>query len=236
MQSAQDLNLESKGSQFQLRKLVKEHREYLNCLVLNASPSLREFVAGQPDWVSPLASEDYCEYQDKQFLDKVDCKEHWSELKDFWPSGGPVWDALATIEGNNGAKGVILLEAKSHRGELKGTCGASTRSREKIERSFATVKRVLGVKADADWLHGHYQYANRVAHLYFMNIVAEVPTWLVFLYFVGDTKPKKGPQTVAGWETILDRVRKKIGLPNYHLLNQRIVTVFAQATPYGGKR
>ena len=89
-------------------------------LPMPGHPSLREFAAEHPKWVSPIDTEKYREYQDKQFLEKVHCEEHWSELKDFWPSGGPVWDALATVRGKNGAKGVILLEAKSHVGELKG--------------------------------------------------------------------------------------------------------------------
>jgi len=68
-----------------------------------------------------------------------------------------------------------------------------------------------------------------------MNIVAEVPTWLVFLYFVDD-KEMNGPLTVAGWATALEEMKGALALPEHHLLNGRIVHVFAEATPYGGKR
>jgi len=71
-----------------------------------------------------------------------------------------------------------------------------------------------------------YQYANRLAHLYFLNVVAQVPTWMVFLYFVDDTK-QNGPSTVAEWTIALDEMKMKLGLPKYHLLDQRIVSVFA---------
>ena len=222
-----------KGSRLHLQNLVNDHQEYLNCLILSASASMREFAAEHPEWVSPLKKNDYCEYRDEEFLEKIGSEKHWPKLSEFWPERGPVWDALATVKAKNGAKGVILLEAKSHTSELKGGgCKAKDdASIAKIKSSLETTKQALGVKSEPDWLGEYYQYANRIAHLYFMNVVAQVPTWLVFLYFLGDTRPKKGPETVAGWETILDRVRKKIGLPNHPPLAQRIVTVFAEATP-----
>ena len=234
MEKAKHCGRAWKGSQFHLQNLVNDHQEYLSCLILSTSASLREFAAKHPQWVSPLKKDDYCEYQDEQFLKKVGSREHWGKLKDFWPSGGPVWDALATIEGKNGAKGVILLEAKSHEEELKGV-GCKAKNDEtaaKIEDTLDAVKQALGVKPDADWLGKYYQYANRIAHLYFLNIIAQVPTWLVFLYFVGDTQ-QEGPLTVAGWKTALGEAKRELALPEHHLLNDRITDVFAPITRKG---
>ena len=150
-------------------------------------------------------------------------------LVGFWPQGGPVWDALATVEGKSGSKGVILLEAKSHIGELanpSSACKATGKSLDKIKNALTIVKRELKVKRKAEWLGEYYQYANRIAHLYFLTIVGQVPTWMVFLYFVGDIK-QKGPTAVVEWTASLDKVREALGLPRDHLLEQTIVNVFA---------
>jgi len=227
--TAQHSGRASRGSQFHLQNLVNERPEYLNCLVLSGSPSLRACAAMHPRWVSPLARDNYTEYQDKQFLEVIGFPQLSSKLADFWPSGGPVWDALATVEGKDGGQGVVLLEAKSHVLELGNpsyACKASGKSLERIRSSLATVKKVLGVKLGADWMGEFYQYANRLAHLYFLNVTGQVPTWMVFLYFVGDLE-QNGPSTIAQWMDSLEEVRKRLGLPQYHPLDQRIVSVFA---------
>ena len=219
----------SKGSQFHLQNLINSYSEYLNCLILSSSPSLRDYAVKRPKWVSPLASDNYTEYQDRQFLEIIGLQRLSSELAKFWPRSGPVWDALATCEGENGGQGVILLEAKSHIPELGNpsyACKASGRSLEKIRSTLASVRQVLGVKQAADWLGDYYQYANRLAHLYFLNIAGQVPTWMVFLYFVGDVE-QNGPTTVAEWTLALDNMNSKLGLPKCHLFDERIVPVFA---------
>ena len=182
-----------------------------------------------PIWVSPLQRDNYAEYQDEQFLEAVGLRHLSSKLSDFWPPSGPVWDSLATVEGKNGSQGVILLEAKSHILELGNpsyACKAKSRSRDKITNTLTMVKEVLGIEAEADWLGQFYQYANRIAHLYFLNSAGQIPTWMVFLYFVGDTE-QNGPLTVAEWIIAVHKMRSTLGLPQSHLFDQRIVTVFA---------
>jgi len=227
MQTKQHSGRASKGSQLHLRNLVNNYPEYLNCLILSNSLSLRTYAASHPKWVSPLASNDYAEFQDEQFLEAIGFPKLSHKLADFWPRRGPVWDALATVEGKSGSRGVILLEAKSHIKELAGTgCGASGKSLEQIKRSLTTVKHSLNVKRKAEWLGEYYQYANRIAHLYFLDIVGQVPTWMVFLYFVRDVE-QSGPSTVVEWTASLDKMQKALGLPRDHLLEQMIINVFA---------
>lgn len=229
MQTKQHSGRASKGSQFHLQNLVNDYPEYLNCLILSNSPSLRTYAATHPKWVSPLASDDYTEYQDKQFLEAIGFPKLSNKLANFWPQRGPVWDALATVEGKSGSKGVILLEAKSHIGELANpsyACKATGKSLDKIKNALTIVKRELKVKRKAEWLGEYYQYANRIAHLYFLTIVGQVPTWMVFLYFVGDVE-QNGPSTVTEWTASIDKIHEKLGLPRDHLLEQSIVTVFA---------
>ena len=229
MKTRQHPGRASKGSQFHLQNLVNDYPEYLNCLILSNSPSLRTYSATHPKWVSPLASDDYAEYQDKQFLEAIGFPKLSNKLASFWPQGGPVWDALATVEGKSGSRGVILLEAKSHLMELPNpsyACGATGKSLEQIKKSLTTVKRELKVKRKIDWLGDYYQYANRLAHLYFLIIEGQVPTWMVFLYFVGDVE-QNGPSTVTEWTASIDKAQDKLCLPQNHLLEETIITVFA---------
>jgi len=226
MQRGQHSGRALRGSQLHLQNLINDEPEYLNCLILSSSAFLRTYAATHPKWVSPLASANYIEYQDKSFLEAIGFPQLLEKLSEFWPLDGPVWDALATFECKSGNSGVILLEAKSYIGELEGPgCRASSKSCTQINRSLATVKQALSIKATANWPGKFYQYANRLAHLYFLNVVAEVPTWMVFLYFVGDVE-QDGPLTVAEWEPALDEVKRKLGLPEHHLLDQRIVSAF----------
>jgi len=190
---------------------------------------MRVYAATHPKWVSPLASDNYAEYQDKQFLEAIGLPKLSHKLTDFWPQGGPVWDALATVEGKSGSQGVILLEAKSHILELANpsyACEATGKSLEKIKSSLTTVKHELKVERKIDWLGDYYQYANRLTHLYFLTIVGQIPTWMVFLYFVGDVE-QNGPSNVAEWTASIDQTQEKLGLPRNYLLEETIITVFA---------
>lgn len=64
--------------------------------------------------------------------DRLD--HHATDLKQFWPTGGPHWDALAVIDLEGALRpGVLLLEGKSYPEELYGSgCQAEARSREHI--------------------------------------------------------------------------------------------------------
>jgi len=125
-----------------------------------------------------------------------------------------------------------LVEAKAHTLELGGWLSAckatSPRSRAKIENAFEAVKTALGVSAEADWMGPYYQYANRLAHLYFMHVLCGVPTWMVFIYFVGGWK-RHHVSEVTEWTASLLRIPEALGLPNAHMLSERIANVFPLA-------
>jgi len=98
-------------------------------------------------WVSPLAADTYSEYQDSEFLERVGLGLLAPRLLEFWPQGGPCWDALARIEG-----GCLLIEAKRHVKEIYGGgCGAtSARSKQRIQKAFYATKAWLAVSRDVD--------------------------------------------------------------------------------------
>jgi hypothetical protein len=143
-------------------------------------------------------------------LDALGLSYLYEQLKDFWPKGGPSWDALAIIE--DGRRGVILVEAKSHPDEIyvkQGCQAKSPRSRSMIETALNKTKRWLNVSYDANWMGPLYQSANRLAHLYFFREVAHLPAWLVNIYFLSD--PYKST-TQEAWQEAIQKAKAELGL------------------------
>lgn len=174
-------------------------------------PRLRELGA-HIRWVSPLAEDDYAEYCDAEFCRAVGLGDFVGELANFWPPGGPSWDALATISDSDGRihPGVILVEAKSHIPEIYGDgCQAGPDSRGLIEKALATAKQWSGASTDADWTGPLYQSANRLAHLYFIRERLKRPAWLVNIYFIND---EIGPADEDAWKAELKKVKASLGL------------------------
>lgn len=173
------------------------------------------------EWLSPLKSDDYAEYRDKDFLDRLGVKLSLVPLSEFWPTrGGPQWDALAkTPKGK-----VFLVEAKAHRSEIasKGT-GAKNLSREKILRSLETVKKHMGIETNIDWSKKYYQYTNRLAHLYLLR-KNKIEAYLVMVYFLNDME-MKGPTSIHEWRKEIDRMKTSLRItPNN--LDEYIVEAF----------
>ena len=202
----------TRGSRRQLQDYVNEHEAALTEALLNALPPRLRELRAHVRWVSPLACDDYIEYRDDEFLRAVGLGEFIPELAKFWPSGGPSWDALATTSDSNGylRPGVVLLEAKSHIPEIYGNgCGAGEHSRRLIESSLLTAKQWSGADPGADWTGPLYQYANRIAHLYFLRERIKRIAWMVNVYFVDDPI---GPTGIEEWKTEIGRVKAALGL------------------------
>ena len=209
--------LSQKGSQKWIQKIVNERPELLSSKIGECHDSLSgENVL----WLSPLESDEYAEYGDHAFLDILDIKVE-KPLKDFWPSGGPQWDALGKSNSGN----VFIVEAKSHIPELISSMRAENEdSIRLIRKSLEETKEYLGSDIDVDWAHRFYQYTNRLAHLYFLRILNKVPAWLVFVYFVSDDE-QKGPTTVTEWGGALKLLNSYLGLGR-HKLQKYICDIF----------
>ena len=164
-------------------------------------------VPGDIDWRSPLAADHYAEYRDQSFLDRLAGSRFYREpsrpqrdLSEFWPRFGPQWDGLAVTD-----KGQILLvEAKAHVAEMV-TAPSQARGESaiaRIQESLRTVKNFVNSKSQADWSATFYQYANRLAHLYWLREVNGHDAYLVNLFFLNDWE-MNGPQSVAEWQTAI---------------------------------
>lgn len=130
-------------------------------------------------------------------------------LQEFWPARGPVWDALGiTSEGHP-----LFLEAKAHIPEAATPASkASPASLQLIEQSLGEARQFYAPRATATWSNLFYQYANRLAHQYFLRKLNDVPSTLVFLYFV-NADDMLGPMSAEEWNGAVQLIHAVLGLP-----------------------
>lgn len=158
-------NVAEKGSKFWMQKIANDTnltRIFENLLVE------KNF-----NWISPLMSESYKEYQLKEQrifsdilgLSKAECKNKFS----FWASNQPHWDAIATTANK---KILYLFEAKAHLNELNSKISATNKnSVKKIIDSMRIVFEEIstGNANFSSWTEKYYQLGNRLTFLKYMN-------------------------------------------------------------------
>ena len=193
----------NRGSRRWLQVLVNCRPEMLGDAIAQRLPELPEDV----DWRSPLAEDHYAEYRDQTFLDRLAGSWYYRapeqpqrDLADFWPRFGPQWDALAVTDRGQ----ILLVEAKAHIPEMvtAPTQARGESARQKIQESLETVKAYVNSKAPVDWSTSFYQYANRLAHLYWMRAINGHDAYLVNLFFIND-REMNGPATEAEWRAAI---------------------------------
>ena len=105
------------------------------------------------DWKSPLASDDFAEYQDGEFLDLLGIQLTSVLLRSFWPRRGPVWDGLALTSSGE----ALLIEAKANIPELNSPPSQPRpKSAELIYASLERSKPSFGSPAEVDWMGSYY--------------------------------------------------------------------------------
>jgi hypothetical protein len=192
------------GSQYWLRIAVNAspgvlNREIRQSITLDAAEPI--------EWISPLVPT-YAEYQDQLFIEQLRIELTKVPLKDFWPKGGPVWDALArTPQGR-----VFLIEAKAHIPELDSPpSAASPKSLHRIAKSLNDTRAFLEANPLVDWTRTFYQYTNRLAHLYLLRQLNGIEAFLLNICFINETH-LKGPSTVEEWKGALTLLKTHLGI------------------------
>ena len=200
------LREKAKGSQKWIQDIINTCPKFLNGLIQEKFASLSE---REICWTSPLEQDEYAEYRDADFLKKIGLTELTEELIKFWPQNGPQWDALGkTSDG----KAFILVEAKANVPELISFCGAKDKeSLKTISKGLDDTQSWLNcIGPKIDWKCGFYQYANRLAHLYFLRKKAGKEAYLIFLYFIADLTHISTSR--EAWNSALKLQKKLMGL------------------------
>ncbi len=168
-------------------------------------------IAGRTSvtWHSPLGADSFQEYRDSAALKRAGIAELRKPLHSFWPARGPVWDAIGiTSEGNP-----LFIEAKAHIPEaVSPATKASPASRRLIEQSLADARQFYAPRARADWSSLFYQYANRLAHQYFLREINDIKSALVFLYFL-NADDMLGPASEEEWQGASRLIHAVLGVP-----------------------
>jgi hypothetical protein len=172
------------------------------------------------DWLSPLKENNYAEYSDDDFINLLDLNLSFP-LDRFWPKKGPQWDAL----GKSKKGAVFLIEAKANIPEVVSSpTGAGKASRLIIDKALIETKIFLDIKNDMDWSGKFYQYTNRLAHLYFLRELNNIPAWLINIYFIND-KTVNGPKTKEEWRSAVLVMKKYLGVGR-HKLSKYMIDLF----------
>lgn len=208
-----------KGSQRWLQELVNQHPDLIDPqlagrLGLAHADSIR--------WLSPLEDDGYTEYRDMAAFTRLGADISKYPLRRFWPQRGPVWDALAKTDGGE----MLLFEAKAHIGELvSGPSKASKGSRDRITKRLRQTRKYLGAKSIFKWNGPFYQYANRLAHLYWLRVLNDQKAWLVFVHFL-NSEEMGGPETRVEWEAALQVLHAALGIRRDHRLAKWVIDVY----------
>jgi hypothetical protein len=208
----------TKGSLRWIQLGVNHRRDLLDGPILAMLPDRKSVI-----WKSPLSSDDYAEYRDGAFLERIGCSRLIGELEQFWPRQGPQWDALGITDRGD----VLLVEAKAHIGELCSPgSAAGPKSRLRVEEALAQTALALAASPRAPWIDVFYQLANRLAYLEFLRRHG-VMAWLVLVNFVGDMEVG-GPSTRGEWEAAYAVVHHVMGLRGRHRLSRYVLHVYPE--------
>jgi hypothetical protein len=198
-----------------MQRLVNASPDILLQALGNIEPPMQ---SGPFRWVSPLPGDEWAEYRDRSFLERIGQQDLGHQLANFWPSRGPQWDGLGVYP--NGS--VVLVEAKAHVAELLSRCSAGAKSRARIDLALQETAQDLGTEVTRAWTARYYQYANRLAHLMFLRKTSVRAAWLLMVYFTGDDDIG-GPMSKAEWQEALATMYESLGLRR---LPEGVVNVF----------
>jgi hypothetical protein len=106
-----------------------------------------------------------------------------------------------------------------------------------LKEALMNTASAFGVKShqNANWMKDYYQFANRLAVLYFLEIFCS-PTQksrLVFIYFYGDTNLNAVcPNDEKGWSQYLERIYCDLGINLDSTLYRKVSNLFIPVSPY----
>jgi hypothetical protein len=206
------------GPRQQTQLYVNECPGLLEQIIREATPDLRgtSFL-----WTSPLDDEQFEEFNDDPFMKAAGYGAQAKVLRDFWPRGGPFWDATAQIRGANLERpGVLLGEFVSEPGELMSIgCTASSAAKGKIRNALARTRDWIWDHGalttdptflDTEWMGSWYRVAARLAHVFFFREELEAPCWLLIACLVDPDD--ENATTPSEWDAAFSEIHAALGL------------------------
>ncbi len=175
-----------------------------------------------------------------EFISDPDARGHW---KAFWPAHGNSqnWDAVGEITYKDQQREWLLVEAKAHVKEIESHCGAS--NEKSLAKINAALERTMAAFSDQTslldiWKEKYYQYANRLATLYFLmkECKPAIPTRMLFIYFYGDKRrdAMNCPQSKEDWGKEIRGMEKTLGIEREGELHQRVKQLYLPVNPENG--
>ena len=208
---------DSHGSLKDIQILINNRKEILD---KKLSEALEQKI--NITWKSPIKEDQYAEYRDEDFLRILDIESKInSPLEKFWPKRGPQWDALGIDD-----EKIFLVEAKANLPEVVSPpTVAEKESKSKILDSFSELKEYLNINNTIDWSGTFYQYANRIAHLYFLRVLNGINAYLVNIYFINDNSVA-GLKSIDEWRGALTIIKHYLGIPKKNKLEKYMIDIF----------
>jgi hypothetical protein len=233
------------GSEYHLMRYMARYRNLLNQLVeKEVSGRMLEWLDFIPGDYSEYNTRVPCrtklpdhEYVGVDFLqsERPDVLKAW---QGFWPQTGNQqnWDSVGRVE-IDGKPTWLLVEAKANLDELRSDCKAKDRALTIIESAFDQTRHCFGLNLKGDWKKKYYQYANRLATLYFLTKHRQehsIPAKLLLIYFTGDKNPDKENRCPAGregWINALAQQNEWVGLESDQARTIGVHTLFLHVVP-----
>ena len=223
------------GSEWHLLRYLGYHRNYLSQKIMDVTGGERI------SWLDFRFSKKYAylnndrELVGIEFIKDRNVIHKW---KQFWPQTGTSqnWDAVGKIIYEDHEEW-LLVEAKAHLNEVKSDCGATSQaSKELIEVALQKTASAFCEQHPPveNWLSLYYQYANRLAVLYFLMKECNpvIPTRILFLYIYGDHRDDADcPQGEKDWYPIITAMKNRLVLDGNIDLNERINHLFIPVNP-----
>jgi hypothetical protein len=225
------------GSEWHLLRHLGYHREYLSLKTLHVTGGNSvEWLDFEFSKVNTPLKDDK-EFSGLEFIPNAQVQEKW---KSYWAQTGNSqnWDAVGKVHFDNRDEW-LLVEAKGHLGEIESNCGATNpTSKKKIFSALGKASQAFGnqSKPVENWLEDYYQYANRLAVLYFLmkECVPAVNARLLFVYFYGENRENlKCPQNDQEWLPAIQEMNDWLGVDKGCELAKRIHYLFLPVNPIG---
>lgn len=176
------------GSEYQLLRYLGHHRNFLDSKIKEATKS--DSPIEWMDYPVDISRDSHDgEWADVQFFkhlpqffkhlpqfDFVQISKDWDE---FWPKRGQSWDGIFLQDGV-----VYVVEAKAHTKEMEQKCSAT--SDESIGKIKGAFLDVTGDQSKVNnWYNSkHYQLANRIAFVHFLNKKCGIKAKICYLFFL----------------------------------------------------